>query len=78
MENNTELNKLKESLAKTNSTFQKDITRLRKTCIKLNISNTLRKHQITQFNLFIKKLLKENRITKEEVSQYMEKRKNIK
>jgi len=63
-----------ENLDQVKSSLDKDIHRLRKTCTKLFESNKLRKLQITQFNLFIKKLLLENRITVEELSQYILKR----
>ncbi len=53
------------------SSLQKDINRLRKVCDKFNKSNTLRKYQTTQFNLLIKKLLKEGRISKDEVREFI-------
>ena len=60
------------------STLQKDINRLKGTCARLDKSNTLRKHQITQFNLLVKKLLSEGRITKDEISEFIEKKENVK
>jgi len=60
--------------SKIRSSYQRDINRIRNKCNKLYISNALRKYQISQFDIFIKKLIKENRITKEEISQFMEKR----
>ena len=63
-----------DDINKTISTFQKKINRLRNTCTSLMISNKNRKHQISQYNLFIKKLLSEKRITKEEISEYMNKK----
>ncbi len=60
------------------SSYQKDINRLRKKCITLNHINSLRKHQITQFNMLVKKLLDENRITKEEVGVFIKSKKEIK
>ena len=63
--------------SKIRSSYQKDINRIRKKCNKLYISNALRKYQISQFDIFIKKLIKENRITKEEISQFMEKREEV-
>ncbi|MCK9574796.1 MAG: hypothetical protein WC979_02925 [Candidatus Pacearchaeota archaeon] len=66
-----------DSESKTRSAYQKDINRLRKTCVKLNLSNELRKYQIHCFDSFIKQLLSEKRITKKEISDYMIKRKDI-
>lgn len=62
---------------KINSSLSKIINRLRHNCIILDKSNRLRKYQIQQFNLFITKLLQENRITKEEISQFIHKKENI-
>lgn len=67
-----------ENTDKIKQNLQKDINRLRKTCTKLGESNKLRKYQIKQFNIFIKKLLEENRITKDEISQFMDKKENVK
>ena len=54
--------------------LQKDVQRLKYTCTKIFECNKLRKGLITQFDMFIKKLLDENRITKEEISQFMDKK----
>ena len=59
------------------SSLQKDINRLKKRCKDLNDSNILKKHQIRQFDTFIKILLKNERITKDEISQFMEKKNDI-
>jgi polyhydroxyalkanoate synthesis regulator phasin len=56
------------------SSLQKDINRLRKRCKELNDSNTLRKHQIKQFDAFIKVLIKDGRINKEEIAKFMSKK----
>ena len=56
------------------SSLQKQINRLRKYCVNLTDSNTLRKRHIQQFDSFIKKLLKEKRITKDELSSFMVKK----
>lgn len=53
------------------SGLQKDINRIKKRCDEYQIANTLRKYQISQFNLLIKKLLNEGRITKEEIAEYI-------
>ncbi len=70
--------KLKTSEAKISSSLMKDINRIRKTAdsqIKMNI---LRKHQIKLLNKFLKKLLNEGRITKEELKDYMPRKKDVK
>lgn len=59
---------------KINSSLQKIINRLRSNCITLGESNRLRKKQIHQFHLLLDKLLQENRITKEEISQFIHKK----
>ncbi len=64
--------------SKTMSSLHKDINRLRNVCTKINECNKLRKYQITQFNLFIKKLLLEERITKDEISKFMCRKENVK
>lgn len=66
-----------ENSDKIKQSLQRDINRLRKTCTELSESNRLRKHQITQFNTFIKKLLKEGRISIDEISQFMNKKRSI-
>jgi len=48
----------------------KDIKRIRKTAEQQTRMNILRKYQIKMLNEFIKKLLQEKRITKEELNQY--------
>ena len=61
--------------AKTSSSLMKDINRIRKTAEKQTRMNILRKHQIRLLNKFIEKLLKEGRISKEELREYMPKKK---
>ncbi len=68
--------KLETREAKINSNLMKDINRIRKTSEKLGRINILRKHQIKLFNKFIEKLLKEGRTSKEELQEYMPRRKN--
>jgi hypothetical protein len=66
---------IKTTESKIHSTLTKDINRIRKTAdsqIKMNI---LRKHQLKLLDEFIKKLIKEKRITKEELREYMPKKK---
>ena len=67
--------KLKTQEAKISSTLMKDINRIRKTADKLSRMNILRKHQIKLLNEFIEKLLKEKRISKEELKPFMPKKK---
>jgi len=62
--------KLKTELSKTVSSLMKDIKRIRKTAEQQTRMNILRKYQIKMLNEFIKKLLQEKRITKEELNQY--------
>jgi len=65
---------MKTTESKVHSTLSKDINRIRKiadTQIKMNI---LRKHQLKLLDKFIKKLIKEKRITKEELREYMPKK----
>jgi hypothetical protein len=67
-----------DNLGKVMSSYQKDINRLKKMCNDYRIINNLRKKQITQFNNFIGKLLKEKRITKDEIKQFMERKQDVK
>ena len=64
-----------EKEIKMTSTFQKKINRLIKYCTTITESNKLRKIQITQYRNFIQKLLNENRITKEEHSEFIKNKK---
>lgn len=52
----------------------KDIKRIRKTSEMLARMNMLRKYQIQLLDKFMQKLLKEGRITKEELKKYMPKK----
>lgn len=61
--------------SKIHSTLTKDINRIRKICNNQTKMNTLRKHQIKLLNQFLHKLLKENRITIDELKPYMPKKK---
>ncbi len=65
----------KTELSKTTSSLMKDIARIRKTCDKQTRMNILRKHQIKLLNELIEKLLKEKRITKQELKHYMPRKK---
>jgi len=67
--------KLKSESAKVHSSLMKDINRIRKTAEIQTRMNILRKHQIKLLNNFIEKLIKEKRISKEELNGYMPKKK---
>jgi hypothetical protein len=67
--------KLKTKEAKINSTLTRDINRIRKICEKQIHMNILRKHQIKLLNEFINKLIKEKKITTEELKTYVPKKK---
>ena len=67
-----------ENVPKTQSSYQKEINRLNKFSTDYMQSNNIRKHQLTQLNLFIKKLLEEKRITVDELKPYCPKKKVVK
>lgn len=55
----------------SDSKLQLKINELRKKCATYENSSAKRKHQITQFNNLIRKLIKEKRITPEEVGEFV-------
>jgi hypothetical protein len=59
------------------STLQRDLNRVKETCKRLDRINKLRKFQIAQYDLFVKKLLKEKRITVNEVSEFIKNKKDL-
>ena len=67
--------RLKDEKAKISSSLMKDITRIRKQADMQTRMNILRKHQIKLLNKFIEKLLREGRINKEELKEYMPRKK---
>ena len=69
------MTKLKSESAKIHSSLMKDIKRIRKVAETQTRMNILRKHQIKLLNNLIEKLIKEKRITKEELKEYMPKKK---
>jgi len=69
------MSKPKTESAKIHSTLMKDINRIRKAAETQTRMNILRKYQIKLLNKFIEKLIKEKRITKEELKKYMPKKK---
>lgn len=62
---------------KTDASYSKQIKRLTTYADEITKSNKLRKYLIHQYNLFVKKLLDENRITKEELTPFFESRENV-
>lgn len=66
----------KSEAAKIHSTLTKDIERIRKTAETQIRMNILRKHQLKLLDKFLKKLIKEGRITKQELKPYMPKKKD--
>src|SRR6266403_391386 len=60
-----------------NAKSQKKLNRIKSKCTNMYRVNLLRKYQITQFNLLIRKLLSEGRITKEEVNFYIKNKNDI-
>lgn len=67
-----------ENINKTRSSYQKEINRLNRFCTDYMLSNNIRRYQQAQLGLFIKKLLCENRITKEELMMYVVNKKTAK
>lgn len=67
--------KIKTEQAKISSSLMKDINRIRKMTDRQTRMNILRKHQIKLLNKFIDKLLKEERISREELKEYMPRKK---
>ena len=67
--------KPKSEAAKIHSSLTKDINRIRKTAKAQIKMNVLRKHQINLLNEFLKKLIKEGRISKDELKPYMPRKK---
>jgi hypothetical protein len=66
---------MKKESSKINSTLSKDINRMRKNLEKQIKMNVLRKHQINLLDKFFKKLIREKRITREELKFYLPKKK---
>jgi hypothetical protein len=62
--------KRKTEASKTHSHLIKDINRIRKYAESQTKMNILRKYQLKQLDKFIKKLLREGRISKEEIRKY--------
>jgi hypothetical protein len=61
----------KAILAKTHRTLQMDINRMRKLCTDVSNAILFKKYQLKQMNELITKLLKEERITREELQEYV-------
>ena len=69
------MSKLKSESAKIHSSLMKDINRIRRIAEQQTKINILRKHQIKLLNKFIEKLIKEGRMSKKELKEYMPKKK---
>ncbi len=61
---------IRSEASKTHSHLIKDTNRIRKYAESQTRMNILRKYQLSQLDKFIKKLLKEGRITKNEIKEY--------
>ena len=61
---------------KVKSALMKDINRIRKQAEAQTRMNILRKHQLTLLNKFIKKLLKQGKISKKELKPYNPRKKD--
>jgi len=53
----------------------KDLNRIRKACDAQARMNILRKHQVKLLNKFLERLLEEKRITKQELKEFMPRKK---
>ena len=69
------MKKSKSESAKTHSSLMRDINRIRKTAERQIRMNILRKYQIQLLDKFLKELIREGRIDKEELKPYMPKKK---
>ena len=64
--------------SKVHSSLSKDINRIKDKLDKERKMNMLRKHQIKLYDKFLKKLINEGRISKNELEDYMPKKKEAK
>jgi tRNA splicing ligase len=62
--------KKQNETAKTHSHLMKDISRIKKYAEIQTRMNILRKYQLSQLDKFMKKLLREGRISKKELEKY--------
>ena len=67
------MGKIKVNEAKTRSSYQKDVNRLRKTCITLQKAIYKRNVFITQTNEFVQAMLNAGKVTKEDLKPYFRK-----
>jgi hypothetical protein len=67
----------KHGLNKTNSTFQKDVNRLRKRCHDYQKTIMMKKSFQTQALTFIGDMLRAGRITKEDLKPYFKKKRDV-
>jgi len=66
--------KNKSSESKVHSSLSKDINRIKSKLDSERKMNMLRKHQIKLYDKFLKKLINEGRISKDELKPYMPKK----
>ena len=58
-------------LSKTSSSFQRKVNNLQKQLREVNVNNRLKKIQLSNFSRFMDYLIKDNRITKEEIKRFL-------
>ncbi len=68
----------KKKIAKIDSTYSKDINRIRETATLKNKRCILLKHYVKQTDKLFQVMLKDKRITKKELSKYFKKKEDIK
>lgn len=68
------MKKERSEASKVHSKLTKDLNRMKKVINSQTRMNILRKYQLNLLDKFMKKLLKEGRITKEEIGEYMPKK----
>lgn len=66
-----------ENINKTHSSYQKDINRLRKRCNNYQKAIRLRNKYLLQSSNFIKAMIKEGKITKEDLKPYFKKKSEL-
>jgi hypothetical protein len=66
--------KLKTSEAKTSSSYQKEINRLKKLCSKLHVDLQYRNLYIRQTSIFMKDMLSQGKISKDDLIPYFKRK----
>lgn len=69
--------KLLTGLSRTHSKYSKKINRFNKVIDKQKLAIKDRNNELKKYRALVKHLLKENRITKKELSEYLTKRKDL-